>query len=232
MEILRGNIFTSKAQTLVNTVNCVGVMGAGIALEFRFRYPDMHEKYKHICKHKQLDVGKLWLFRPKDERKWVLNFPTKRDWKFPSKEEYLHLGLSKFVDSYVQTKIESAAFPVLGASKGGIPESRAIAIMQEHLSRCDIPISIYRYDPSAKDDLYEQFRTEFQKSSDRALSDQIGLRIDLVQKIRDAMDLPGINSISRLAAVQGIGLTSLEKSFRFLVSGSDETELSRQQPLF
>ena len=232
MNIVRGNIFTSKSQTLVNTVNCVGVMGAGIALEFRFRYPDMYEKYRQLCNAKQLDVGKLWLFKPEDERKWVLNFPTKRDWKYPSKEEFLHKGLQKFLSTYSQRGITSVAFPVLGSSKGGIPEDRAMSIMQQYLNQCDIPVEVYRYDPRAVDDLYEKFKDAFQQQSDRELSDQVGLRIDFIQKIRDAMENPKINSISRLAAVKGIGLTSLEKSFKFLIMTGESGQHSVQKSLF
>jgi O-acetyl-ADP-ribose deacetylase (regulator of RNase III) len=231
MQIRTGNIFTSEAQTLVNTVNCVGVMGAGIALEFRFRYPEMHQKYKLLCSSKRFDIGKLWLYKPGDDRKWVLNFPTKRDWKFPSKEEYLHRGLEKFMDTYEQKGISSIAFPVLGASKGGLPEDRAITIMQSYLNQCGIPVEVYKYDPKAVDDLYEKFKTAFKEQSDRALSNQVGLRIDFIRKIRDAMENPRINSISRLAAVKGIGLTSLEKSFSFLVTMGESGQPSVQKSL-
>ncbi len=75
IKIINGNIFTSKCQTIVNTVNCVGVMGAGMALECRLRYPEMHEKYILLCKDKLIDIGLLWIY--KSPEKWILNFPTK-----------------------------------------------------------------------------------------------------------------------------------------------------------
>ena len=83
LRVLKGNLFNSDRQTLVNTVNCKGVMGAGIALEFRLRHPDMFRQYVDHCATGRMDVGKLWLYRPTNgkERRWVLNFPTKRDWK-------------------------------------------------------------------------------------------------------------------------------------------------------
>ena len=86
---IKGNIFQSDKQTIVNTVNCVGVMGKGVALGFRLRYPEMYEKYKVFCQNKQLTVGKLWLYKPDNDSQWVLNFPTKIHWKYPSKMEYL-----------------------------------------------------------------------------------------------------------------------------------------------
>lgn len=74
---VKGNIFESPAKVLVNTVNTVGVMGKGVALEFKRRYPDMFESYKKICEAKQLDVGKLYLC--KKSEKWILLFPTKKN---------------------------------------------------------------------------------------------------------------------------------------------------------
>ena len=89
-----GNIFTTKCQTIVNTVNCVGVMGAGIAFEFKLREETMFKKYKQLCDAKQLNIGTLWIY--KSDNNNILNFPTKYDWKLPSKQEYLEKGLQKF----------------------------------------------------------------------------------------------------------------------------------------
>ena len=69
LKIIKGNIFTSTANVLVNTVNCVGVMGAGIALEFRLRYPNMFLEYVALCKSHQINIGSLWLY--KSEKKWI-----------------------------------------------------------------------------------------------------------------------------------------------------------------
>ncbi|UZJ63192.1 macro domain-containing protein [Sphingobacterium sp. KU25419] len=95
MEIIeKGDIFSSDAQTLVNTVNCVGVMGKGLAKSFKEKYPKMYSEYTKICKQGLLDIGKLWLY--KTERKWILNFPTKYDWRQPSELHYLEAGLENF----------------------------------------------------------------------------------------------------------------------------------------
>ncbi|MFP3747882.1 macro domain-containing protein, partial [Achromobacter sp. SIMBA_011] len=83
----------------------------------------------------------LWLY--KTEAKWILNFPTKKHWKYPSKEEYLKLGLQKFIDTYKEKAITSIAFPLLGASNGKIPEEVSLEIMTDYLNACDIPIQIY-----------------------------------------------------------------------------------------
>jgi O-acetyl-ADP-ribose deacetylase (regulator of RNase III) len=144
-----GNIFDSEAQTLVNTVNCMGVMGKGLALQFKKRYPDMFEAYQKICKHNLLDIGKLWLF--KTEHRWILNFPTKYDWRNPSTEYYLQKGLEKFIQTYKQRSIQSIAFPLLGASNGGIDPEVSLKIMVDHLQYCEIPVYIYiKYQPIDK----------------------------------------------------------------------------------
>ena len=76
---LKGDIFSSPAQVLINTVNTVGVMGKGVALEFKKRYPEMFSAYERVCKAKQLEIGKLFLW--KGPEKWVLMFPTKVHWR-------------------------------------------------------------------------------------------------------------------------------------------------------
>ena len=110
----KGNIFSSDKQTIVNTINCVGVMGKGVALGFRLRYPEMYEKYRELCKTKQIAIGKLWLYKQSREGlQWILNFPTKIHWKYPSKMEYLEAGLQKFVDTYEEKGITSIALSLI-----------------------------------------------------------------------------------------------------------------------
>lgn len=84
IKIIKGNIFTSNCQTLVNAVNCVGVMGAGIALECRLRYFEMYNRYVALCEENKIEIGLLWIY--KSPVKWILNFPTKKHWKYPSKK--------------------------------------------------------------------------------------------------------------------------------------------------
>lgn len=143
IEIIDGDIFLSTCQTLVNTVNCVGVMGAGLALEFKHRYPEMDEAYRRLCVRGELEIGRLWLFKPND--RWILNFPTKQHWRQPSKEDYLHAGLKTFMDIYRSEGIESIAFPLLGARNGKLDPVRSQEIMVSYLCHCSIPVEIYRH---------------------------------------------------------------------------------------
>lgn len=211
MKIIQGNIFTSSCQTQVNTVNCVGVMGAGIALEFKLRYPDMFTKYASLCEQKQIDIGKLWLY--KNESCWVLNFPTKQHWKYPSKLNYLQRGLDKFMQTYKDKGIQSIAFPVLGAAKGGLSEDQVLNLMEDYLKDCTIPVEVYQYDPTATDDLFIQFRQRILESSDAELMQQSGLRKQAINKLSDALTDNSICTISQLSSVPGIGAVTLEKAF-------------------
>lgn len=141
VQIVKGDIFSSPTQTIVNTINCVGVMGKGIALEYKKRYPKMFVRYKTLCDSKLINIGTLWLY--KDIDKWVLNFPTKDHWRNPSELEYLKLGLEKFVKTYEDKGITSISFPLLGASNGGLDPDVSLTIMKHYLKKCKIPIYIF-----------------------------------------------------------------------------------------
>lgn len=137
------NIFDSQCQTIVNTINCVGVMGKGIALEMKKRYPEMFDKYKDYCDKGLIDVGKLWLYKHSDE-KWILNFPTKKHWKNKSEYEYIESGMIKFLETYKERGIKTIAFPMLGCSNGGLDKDIVIQIMTKYLIQCtDLIVEIY-----------------------------------------------------------------------------------------
>lgn len=209
-----GNIFTTNCQTIVNTINCVGVMGAGIAYEFRLRYEDMFNKYKIHCENKKIDIGILWIYNSEDKK--ILNFPTKYNWKYPSKKEYLEKGLQKFLETYKEKGITSIAFPLLGAQKGGMNQEESLSIMFSYLKQCDIDIEIWQFDPTAKDDLYEEFKSIFAEIDDQTIKNESKIRLDIVKKIRKALDNPYINSLSGLLTVDGVGEVSLEKTFKYI----------------
>ena len=113
---VKGDLFASPAKILVNTVNVVGVMGKGIALEFKKRYPDMFMAYKALCEEEKLKIGSLFLW--KKSEKWVMLFPTKQNWRQPSKIEYIEQGLIKFAANWDKLGADSIAFPRLGCGNG------------------------------------------------------------------------------------------------------------------
>lgn len=214
VSVRKGNIFSSGCQTIVNTVNCVGIMGAGIALECRLRYPQMFAQYVRLCADARLDIGQLWLY--KAPARWVLNFPTKKHWRYPSRVEYLHLGLQKFVDTYQARGITSVAFPLLGAQNGGLQADESLALMLHYLGQCSIAVEVYEYDPASADDVFDAFKAVFLSLPDAAICQQSGLRADAVRRIREALQDPRLCQLGQLAQVPGIGDKTLEKSFAFI----------------
>lgn len=147
-----GNLFTSPAQVLVNTVNTQGVMGKGIALQFRKTYPDMFKKYQDLCEKNKIDIGVLWIY--KTPHKWVLNFPTKKHWRNPSKAAYIETGLKKLSERFNELGIHSIAFPALGCGNGELDwENTVKPLMEKYLNK--IPADVFVHPPLAIEDLPE-----------------------------------------------------------------------------
>ena len=137
-----GSLFQSPAQVLVNTVNTVGVMGKGIAKEFKRIYPDMFRQYQALCEARRFSVGQLWLY--KTPHKWILNFPTKQHWRQPSRVEYIEVGLQKFVDTYSARGITSVAFPALGCGNGELNwDSQVRPVMERYLNKLPVDVFVY-----------------------------------------------------------------------------------------
>lgn len=138
----RTSILESTAQTLVNTVNCVGVMGKGIALHFKEREPKMFAAYARLCEQKKLAPGKLWLWQ--GTTSWILNFPTKIHWRNPSRLEWIEAGLKKFTSVYSSVGIREISFPRLGCGNGGLDWDDVRPLMERYLA--ELPISVYIHD--------------------------------------------------------------------------------------
>jgi len=147
---VRTNIFESNAQVLVNTVNTVGVMGKRLAKEFKRIYPDMFKTYQKFCEDGSLNIGKLQVY--KTSNKWILNFPTKANWRHPSKLDYIEMGLKKFVDNYERLGIKSISFPMLGCGNGGLSwEEEVRPLMEKYLTKLSIDVYVH----IAKKDAYK-----------------------------------------------------------------------------
>lgn len=142
IKVLIGDLFTSKAQTLVNTVNCVGIMGKGIALEFKKRFPDMFKDYEECCKRKEVKLGKPYLYR-RLMLPWILNFPTKGHWRSVTKLADLERGLEYLLAHYKEWGITSLAVPPLGCGEGQLEWRVVGPTLYRYLSRMDIPVELY-----------------------------------------------------------------------------------------
>ncbi|HHT61638.1 MAG TPA: macro domain-containing protein [Bacteroidales bacterium] len=222
LKFINGNIFNSKAQTIVNTINCVGVMGKGIALVFKLRYPLMFDIYKRYCDEKHIGIGKLWLYNQQPNTPWVLNFPTKYHWKYPSKMEYIEKGLIKFSETYKEKCITSIAFPLLGTHNGGLEREEVKLLMIKYLSECDIPIEVYDYDPFASDDLFEAFKINWKKLSDQEVKVATGIQPQYIRKINEVLKNPDVCSMVKLVSYPGIGEKTLQKAFNFAMNYKQE----------
>ena len=115
----KGDLFSAKTDALVNTCNTKGIMGCGIALKFKTLYPAMFTSYQIACKNQELRPGKIHTYKANDI--WICNFPTKIDWKNPSKYSWIEAGLARlFARTIPDLQINSIAIPALGCSNGGL----------------------------------------------------------------------------------------------------------------
>jgi O-acetyl-ADP-ribose deacetylase (regulator of RNase III) len=146
IEYVKANLLESKAQALVNTVNTIGVMGKGIALQFKHQFPENFKLYAAACKNKEVQVGKMFVTEEKStsgNQKTIINFPTKTDWRKPSEYSYIETGLNDLVQIIQEKGIESVAIPPLGAGNGGLEWSKINAIMERKLAHLDCIVYIY-----------------------------------------------------------------------------------------
>lgn len=142
VKVLIGDLFESKAQTLVNTVNCVGVMGKGVALEFKRRFPDLFKDYAHRCEAKSVQPGVPYLYSDLLGTQ-IVNFPTKDHWRSPSRLEDVVNGLDAFAAKCQEWGIKSVAFPPLGCGNGGLSWKMVGPLMFKKLSQLDLEVEIY-----------------------------------------------------------------------------------------
>ncbi|MDF0645632.1 MAG: macro domain-containing protein [Nitrospira sp.] len=142
MRILIGDILKSKAQTLINTVNCVGVMGKGIALEFKNRFPDMYEDYVNRCRRGEVKPGVPYLYKTLFPPQ-IINFPTKDHWKSISKLSDIERGLQHLVERYREWGITSLAIPPLGCGNGQLEWRVVGPVIYRFVKDMGIPIEMY-----------------------------------------------------------------------------------------
>lgn len=188
-----GNIFDCGAHAIVNTVNCVGVMGKGIALEYKNRYPAMFTEYAKLCKRSYIKPGKMWVwhevpfckcgheleihddrvyddpeeygcvcgcmkFTPVNE--YIINFPTKQDWRNPSQLEWIAAGLDD-LKTYVtmDLPIRSLAMPALGCANGKLSFKDVLSLIQTKLGDLTIPVIVFEPQNVDRNKLMKRFNT-------------------------------------------------------------------------
>lgn len=227
---LNSSIFDSTCQTLVNTVNCVGVMGRGLALEFKRRFPEMYLCYHRQCSLGLLRPGKLLLY--KESNPWVLNFPTKNHWKYPSKIIYIEEGLSEFVNTYLKLGITSIAFPELGTSAGRLQWKDVSRIMYNYLEPLkNLQIEIYHFNKYAKDTFEEKLYQKIHRFEIDDYIREIGLKRREAKLLYDAISSGSISNLHDLQHIKGVGKKTIEAIYSFVRKPLERiVTLSERQP--
>ncbi|MHC2842864.1 type II toxin-antitoxin system antitoxin DNA ADP-ribosyl glycohydrolase DarG [Bradyrhizobium diazoefficiens] len=147
-----GNLLKAEAEALVNTVNTVGVMGKGIALMFKEAFPKNFLAYSEACKKHEIEVGRIFATERKDlvgGPKWIINFPTKKHWRNPSKIEWIKDGLQDLVRFIREHNIKSIALPPLGSGNGGLDWKEVRPVIEAALGNLD-GVDVVVFEPTAR----------------------------------------------------------------------------------
>lgn len=163
IQFLKGNLLDSTAAALVNTVNTVGVMGKGIALQFKEAFPVNNRKYIEACKAGTLYPGKLLAVKDHNAllgEKLIINFPTKKHWRHPSKYEYIEEGLKALVILIKEQSVKSIAIPPLGCGNGGLNWSRVKQMIIQHVEPLNLETYVYEPNNEVKQILQDKKNTK------------------------------------------------------------------------
>lgn len=148
IEYVQGDILQADAEALVNTVNCVGIMGRGIALQFKNVYPANFAEYKHACDRGDVVPGRMLIYRTGalTNPKYIINFPTKRHWKGKSRLEDIESGLDALAGDIKALGITSIAIPPLGSGLGGLPWEQVRQLIQQKIGTLE-HVTVLVYEP-------------------------------------------------------------------------------------
>ena len=203
-----------NAQSLVNTVNTTGTMGAGIALEFALRYPAMFEDYRKKCEGKIITTGKVDYYH-EPYGTIIINFPTKQYYAYPSKLIWIQQGLENFVATYQDAGVTSAAFPKLGCSNGKLSWDKVKPLMVKYLEPLDIDIYICSASKSEPEGI-EKIMVDAYNSF---VSGQNDIEIKLSEKQLEAiMDRGSVKHFYEIREIPGIKGAPYKRIFNIFYS--------------
>ena len=195
-----GDLLQSDAEALVNTVNCEGYMGKGIAYQFKLKFPNNNKDYVKACKNGTLRPGKLHVY--KESEKIIINFPTKDKWREKSRMEYIEDGLDALVLLIKEFNIKSIAIPPLGSGNGGLIWNDVKQVLAKKLEDTAKQVAIYIYEPSRN---FATTPTQEPKLSTSAL---------VLMELKG--HLKKFNSLRLQKAAYFMDLFSSKKYFRFV----------------
>lgn len=210
-------IFNTNAQTLVNTINCNGVMGAGLALEFKLRYPQMYSSYVESCRQREIQVGHVYFYQYNTTH-LIVNFPTKKDWKYPSRLEWISEGLKDFVKQYKHWGVRSVAFPKLGCDRGGLDWKQVKPLMEKYLLPLeDLQVYICLDSEVSALGIEKQMVDLINTTQTWAIS--LKINPNILEKINTALPIKRFRDLLKLS---GVGTETYQKVFKFLYTLSQE----------
>ncbi len=221
IKVLIGDLFESEAEILVNTVNCVGVMGKGIALQFKKRYPDMMKDYKARCDSGLVKLGKPYLYENMFGKS-ILNFPTKDHWRAVSRLHDVINGLNYFIENYQSWGVKSIAFPPLGCGNGGLEWETVGRVIFQMLSHLDIDIEIYAPYGTKKPQLTFEYlskeiyvETEVKGRKKQSLKNQWVALLEVLYRLNNKTYAPSIGRIIFQKICYVITEQRIETGFEF-----------------
>jgi len=210
IKYLNKTVFNSGCEGIVNTVNCVGAMGAGLALEFSLRYPKMEKQYEQDCANKKVKTGEIITYKEDDVL--IINFPTKYHWKYPSQIKWISDGLDYLVEHYKEWNIKSIAIPPLGCSNGGLDYVNQVKpLIESKLNNLDIDVCLC-VDPGYAEGKEKEMLDAFNKSDVEIMCDKLKI------KGKAKMALQNRKNIARfymIKALDDVGITTYSKIFQY-----------------
>jgi len=159
IKYITGNILESDADALIKTVNTVGIMGKGIALQFKKAFHNNYKAYVEACKENEIKIGELFIVKDSNLNsgsKYIINFPTKKDWRKPSEYSYIDAGLDDLVRVLYKYEIKSVAIPPLGAGNGGLKWEKVKNIIENKLGNLDVEITVFEPTQHIKEQLKKE----------------------------------------------------------------------------
>ena len=222
---LSGNIFSTQSQAIVITVNCEGVMGAGIALDAKLRWPKLFKQYVLACTNAEIAIGKSILVRrhectlPID----VVLFPTKYRWRNPSTLSYIRDGLTDLRSMLEDGAIESIALPHLGCSHGGLQWDMVRPMIEKHLSGIDrLRVELWEFTDDPNDPQIHQLLEFVRTNSPKEIAKHLGIQIGPATSLIAAMQSEKVGGLSSLQRAPGVGEKTLAAVYKYLFPSEDD----------
>jgi len=227
IKYLNKTVFNSKCEGLVNTVNCIGVMGAGLALEFALRYPGIEEKYEDDCKKRKVRIGTILTYKTDDVL--IINFPTKFHWKNPSKIEWIASGLDYLKEHYKEWNIKSIAIPPLGCNNGGLDFTNQVKpLIEKKLKDIEIDVCICT-DPGYPEGIEKEMVDAYNESDKEALCDSLKIKGNARAGIISSKKIARFFSIK---SIENVGITTYKKIFEYFYNKKVPLLKVEQENLF